>query len=582
MEQDIDDKTVDLPKIQTDQVQTRFLDLSPELMLCINDFLKPLPDASAEQILESLEDILALSQSSKTLLYLLECEIIRHIKKNIAQYKTVTNYKEHNLLSLAIDEKKYKIGSLFLKASIDEQYQDEFNFENIDISCKKMFIAWTISNGHLDVAQICLTYLSQDAISSLLHSAVKDNDENGINFLLKNKADVNFEKDKKTPLSLAAIQGNIKIVRLLARWGANLNYEAESIYYRETPLKLAILHHNKKVVKFLLDNEVPVNSSTTDDLTPIEIALIAANGTTQLDAIIAILFLHGAKECNLEDIFDKERALFFAVQRGYTKSIKLLLDEGIDIDATNKSGWTPLYTAVAYDDIDTVKFLIDAGADVYSQTNTGNTVLIRAILDRNYALCELFSSYNGLINKPAKNLLSPLLHAIMTTDGDFNIIKLLIDAEADISVTDKLGDSVLRLVTISNKLSPQAKYKTIKYLIQKGADVNFVTTADGDSILTSLIASIDNFDFKTYYKLIKFLIKNGAYVNFSRNDDKFTPLMIAVCLNKLEIVHLLIRHGADIFAAEINKKTALDLAKEMKYPQIVRLLTEAKKRGRRS
>ena len=49
---------------------------------------------------------------------------------------------------------------------------------------------------------------------------------------------------------------------------------------------------------------------------------------------------------------------------GHIEAIKLLLDNGADVNTKNKDGWTPIYPASWKGHAETVKLLIDHGANV--------------------------------------------------------------------------------------------------------------------------------------------------------------------------------------------------------------------------
>ncbi len=65
--------------------------------------------------------------------------------------------------------------------------------------------------------------------------------------------------------------------------------------------------------------------------------------------------------------------------RGYIKLVKLLLDEGAAVDATDKDGWTPLHAACRQGNIDIVLLLIEANANTGHRSRAGK-------LPRDYAV----------------------------------------------------------------------------------------------------------------------------------------------------------------------------------------------------
>lgn len=71
-------------------------------------------------------------------------------------------------------------------------------------------------------------------------------------------------------LSLASFYGDIEIVQLLIRYGANLNARQEN---KTTPLDCAIENMNLDVIKYLLENGADINSSDEYGVTPLHRAI---------------------------------------------------------------------------------------------------------------------------------------------------------------------------------------------------------------------------------------------------------------------------------------------------------------------
>ena len=74
-------------------------------------------------------------------------------------------------------------------------------------------------------------------------------------------------------------------------------------------------------------------------------------------------------------------------------------------------------------------------------------------------------------------------------------------------------------------------------------------------------------------ELIKYLIEKGADVN-SKNKDGFTPLMFAGTKGRVENALLLIENGADLFAENSNKATCAHFLSNCLVPDFLNLLVE--------
>jgi ankyrin repeat protein len=117
--------------------------------------------------------------------------------------------------------------------------------------------------------------------------------------------------------------------------------------------------------------------------------------------------------------------LMEAAITGQEEVVDLLLANGAKASAVDKSGWTALHFAVQEWRPEIVRKLINAGAPVDAQDRDGNT---------------------------------PLMRAVFESKGRGDIIRMLLDAGADQTRTNKSGVSADKLArTISN-------YDVAKYL----------------------------------------------------------------------------------------------------------------------
>ena len=72
------------------------------------------------------------------------------------------------------------------------------------------------------------------------------------------------------------------------------------------------------------------------------------------------------------------RALNWAASYNHVDAIQILLANGAEINAVNRTGFTPLHHAAEESSPDAARVLIEAGADVNLPNNAGETPLERA------------------------------------------------------------------------------------------------------------------------------------------------------------------------------------------------------------
>lgn len=177
-----------------------------------------------------------------------------------------------------------------------------------------------------------------------------------------------------------------------------------------------------------------------------------------------------------------EQEFLSAAEQGNLDILKSCLEEGVDINITNRQGRTAIVNASLNKHYECVKFLINAGADINKQDQTcfnpfllsclnNDLTLLRIVLPAKPNL-DLLTRFGGVGITPAsekghveivRELLekteinvnhtnfvgwTPLLEAIVLNDGgekQQQIVKLLLDHGANPHMTDKYGKKPLEL-----------------------------------------------------------------------------------------------------------------------------------------
>lgn len=188
---------------------------------------------------------------------------------------------------------------------------------------------------------------------------------------LKAGADPNASAgDGHTPLSMAArdfrLSGGFKKAEILIKAGADPKALApgdENV----APIHVASGAGNAELVSRLIGLGVDINSATDDGHTPLMHACMNSTGSpikkAQMKAVVKALLDAGADPKAGTD--RNVTALMYAAKGDSTELVGLLLAAGADVNATVKSGDTPLIAAAfSSSDPEMVRLLLAAGADV--------------------------------------------------------------------------------------------------------------------------------------------------------------------------------------------------------------------------
>ncbi len=220
--------------------------------------------------------------------------------------------------------------------------------------------------GHREVIKVLVR---EDGGDSLI-LAVEQCNLPRIEELLSCEVSANYEKEGTTPL-MAAGEILAKIVNVLLEGGADVNYKNWS---KTTALIRAAASNHIELVKLLLNHEADVNHKNKDGMT----ALILAAGYGHIEVVQ--LLLNNEADGGEDLICAAENNDY--LDDDYSKVVKVLLDNGVDVNYKNEEGNTALIVAAKKDYRKAVEVLLDKGADVnYENEKDGKTALIAAAFD---------------------------------------------------------------------------------------------------------------------------------------------------------------------------------------------------------
>ena len=240
---------------------------------------------------------------------------------------------------------------------------------------------------------------------------------------------------------------------------------------------------------------------------------------------------------------------------------KVLLNAGANPNARDNNKWTPLHYAVALGkNTGVIEILLNAGADIEAQSKYKQTPLFLAVLFKRPAAIKVLSEV-GADRARAKDKWTSL-HWAATYNENPVAIKTLINTGADPKDRDDDKRTPLHIAAQFGNLV------AIKALLNAGADPK----AKDDYKQTPLHEAAR---YSKNPEIVKTLLNAGADLK-ARDEDKWTPLHFAAWNNpNPEIAKALFEAETDYKAREKNRWSLLHhAAKYNKNPESVKALIE--------
>jgi len=247
---------------------------------------------------------------------------------------------------------------------------------------------------------------------------------------------------------------------------------------------------------------------------------------------------------------------------GDLKTVQLFLTAGMEANARNQRGATPLMAAAGKGQGPVVKLLLENGADVDAQTQEKSVMKKRGKI-----LKKKLVQYGG----------TPLMQA--ARNGHRDVVLLLLDKGADLEARDDKEERTALLWAVY-----QSRNATIKALLDKGASLGAKDKQGRNLLMTAvMLAKPDTLTLlldrpelqkpdaegKPLLRYaaaagrtdnLKLLLAHGEAIN-ARDKEGRTALMWAAGAGKKDAAKLLLELGADAEARDQDGKRALDLAK---------------------
>ena len=249
-----------------------------------------------------------------------------------------------------------------------------------------------------------------------------------------------------------------------------------------------------------------------------------------------------------------EKLLFSAAKNGDIKTVQTLIKQGVNVNATTPNKWTALMLAALHGQTESVRCLLghrtkghrakrqaanpyvtlkDSAMNAFLlAVRSGNADTVRLLLDKVSIDINHQSEYELRDDERYTIMPTPLMFAAKY--GHTDVMKLLIEKGADVSIIDNGGENALSLATKHGHIA------SVRLLFELGL-ANANSTDHWENPILTIAAGNGHKD------LVQFLLDNGAEVNRLGGFGGYeTAIKDAVCGNHIEIVQLLLDAGADV------------------------------------
>ena len=398
--------------------------------------------------------------------------------------------------------------------------QNDFPFSSKSIKT-------ALYSHHNDVAQWILNNYGYSDVRMI--DMIQSFNVLGIAFAMENGLDISqLDNDNHTSLISASCIGYCYVAEwLLEKHTAEVDINAKE-RNGLSALNYAAFGGHLDIVNYLIEKGADVNSKSNDNTTPLLTACIMGH-----EKCVEALVVKG--HASLKQTDEHFTPLIFAAQNGNAEVAQYLLslEPKLDVNERDIDGKSPLHHAASHNYYSLVKVLVENGADVNQTDSLKETPLMVSLFnleqDEFLEEEELDQEEDDLrqsdsSSNPTKKKDEYYYEAI-------NVITYLLDHGSDMYLCDDNGETAFDIALSTRFI------EILKLFISHGYDVNHHNEANA----TPLHIAINN----SWMAAVKYLVEKGADINAS-DEDGDTPLHVAAMLESTRFASYLIQHGAEI------------------------------------
>jgi len=335
---------------------------------------------------------------------------------------------------------------------------------------------------------------------------------------------------KALPLDDAVNFGKVAMAEFLTRNGG---YAPGNTVNGWTLLHRAAEKGNARLVAALIEGGADANEKTDNGSTPLLVA-VSRRQAEVAEKLLDFPSVAGGMNEFHSQTDDKQRNAFqLAIEKGQASVVAKMLKLGVNINAADADGITPLVHAIEQGNVPLVKTLVAHGAD---------------------------------LNRAQSNRGTPLFIACQTTEiSDEKVRAQIVDLLIRNGADPEIAMPVTQLTPLHALLSAPGGDEAARKILQHPLGLS---SRDMDG-MPPIFYAIKKPD------VLEDMLRAGADINIRHGQDARTPLIQAVHDEAGIAVKLLIEKGANLRAVDAHGISALGYARSKKNTYLIEMLEEA-------
>ena len=296
------------------------------------------------------------------------------------------------------------------------------------------------------------------------------------------------------------------------------------------------------------------------------------------------------KLTKIDDKINQKKLLFEAIKSQDVTGVQDLLKIKVDVNIQNRHGSTPLHVAAYLGHFDIVKILVNNGANIFATNFKNEAPLHTAISKGHYTISKYLLINGAVVHFDNEEYHDLVMLAVKNCQVD--LVKLLLFYDAGINFEYEI-ESFLQLAIKNQSL------EIMQLLLENGVDPNYsynpynpngahpvadlaLETRNWDIINMLLNYGIEDIEGPIFLKQaiyssnnianVEMLLKNGVEADISvLRDDRALALSES---NTREILNLLIGFGANVNYQDEDLQTPLHYATEYENYKLLKVLMQ--------